>query len=98
MLRGIQSNRDAQVAAMFRRYVRKAGLKDFGMYDIKGFSATSMYRAGVDLARIQLLCGHDSQTTTEVYIKARLPYVAMPNMREIPDSKAAEVAAPICIG
>ncbi len=76
------------VAAMFRRYVRKAGLSDFGMYDIKGKGATDLYRAGVPLERIQHLLGHDSVTTTEIYIKARLPDVAMPNMREIPDGKA----------
>ena len=88
----------AGIAAMFRRYVKKAGLADFGLYDIKGKGATDMYRAGVSLERIQHLLGHDSVTTTEIYIKARLPDIAMPNMREIPDSKAAEVAAPICIG
>lgn len=72
------------IAAMFRRYVRKTGLSDFGLYDIKGKGATDMYRAGVSLERIQHLLGHDSVTTTEIYIKARLPDVAMPNMREIP--------------
>lgn len=47
-----------------------------------------MYRARVPLKRIQHLLGHDSVTTTEIYIKARLPDVAMPNMREIPCAKA----------
>lgn len=75
------------IAGMFRRYVRKADLKDFGMYDIKGKGATDMYRSGVPLERIQHLLGHDSITTTEIYIKARLPDVAMPNMREITNEK-----------
>jgi site-specific recombinase XerD len=71
------------IAAMFRRYVKKVGLADFGLYDIKGKGATDMYRAGVPLERIQHLLGHDSVTTTEIYIKAHLPDVAMPNMREL---------------
>ena len=77
------------IAAMFRRYVKKVGLADFGLYNIKGKGATDMYRAGVPLALVQHLLGHDSVTTTEIYIKARLPDVAMPNMREIPDGKAS---------
>lgn len=81
------------LAAMFRRYVRKADLMDFGLYDIKGKGATDMYRSGVPLERIQHLLGHDSITTTEIYIKARLPDVAMPNMREIPGEKATVVSA-----
>ncbi len=71
----------AGISAMFRRYVRKAGLTDFGLYDLKGKGATDMFRAGVPIERIQHLLGHESVTTTEVYIKARLPDVAMPNMR-----------------
>lgn len=71
------------LVAMFRRYVQKAGLTDFGIYDTKGKGATDMYRAGVPIERIQQLLGHDSVTTTEIYIKARLPDVAMPNMREM---------------
>lgn len=83
----------AGLAAMFRRYVRKAGMTDFGLYDIKGKGATDMYRAGVSLERVQHLLGHDSVTTTEIYIKARLPDVAMPNMREIPDGKPPVLTA-----
>jgi site-specific recombinase XerD len=59
------------IAAMFRRYVKKTGLTDFGLYDIKGKGATDVYRAGVSLERVQRLLGHDSVTTTEIYIKAR---------------------------
>lgn len=75
------------LVAMFRRYVQKAGLSDFGIYDIKGKGATDMYRAGVPIERIQQLLGHESVTTTEVYLKARLPDVAMPNMREIAEDE-----------
>ena len=42
-----------------------------------------MMRAGVPIERIQHLLGHESVTTTEIYIKARLPDIAMPNMRQI---------------
>jgi integrase len=69
------------ISSMFRRYVQKAGLTDFGLYDLKGKGATDMYRAGIPLERIQHLLGHESVTTTEIYIKARLPDIAMPNMR-----------------
>jgi hypothetical protein len=34
------------ISCMFRRYVKKCGLKDFGLYDLKGKAATDMYRAG----------------------------------------------------
>lgn len=71
------------LVAMFRRYVQKAELSDFGLYDLKGKGATDMYRAGVPIERIRQLLGHESVTTTEIYLKARLPDVAMPNMREI---------------
>lgn len=71
------------LVAMFSRYVKSAELTDFGMYDLKGKGATDMYRSGVPIERIQQLLGHASVTTTEVYLKARLPEVAMPNMREL---------------
>jgi integrase len=71
------------LAAMFRRYVKKAGLTDFGMYDIKGKAATDMYRSGIPVSSIQLLLGHESVTTTEIYIKARMSDPVMPNQREV---------------
>ncbi len=72
---------------MFGRYVRKAGLTDFGMYDLKGKGATDMLRSGVPIERIQQLLGHESVTTTEIYIKARLPDIAMPNMRQFANNE-----------
>lgn len=71
------------LVAMFRRYVSKQGITDFGLYDLKGKGATDMLRAGIPIERIQQLLGHESITTTEIYLKARLPDVAMPNMREL---------------
>jgi len=43
----------------------------FGFYDIKGKGATDMWLSGVPLEQIQVLCGHESVTTTEIYVKCR---------------------------
>jgi hypothetical protein len=59
--------------------VKKCGLKDFGLNDLKGKAATDMYRAGVPLEQIQHLLGHSSIKTTEIYIKARLPDLVDPS-------------------
>jgi integrase len=71
----------AGLSGMFRRYVKACGLKDFGLYDLKGKAATDMYRAGVPLEQIQHLLGHASIKTTEIYIKARLPDLVAPTSR-----------------
>jgi integrase len=81
------------LVAMFGRYVRKAGLTDFGMYDLKGKGATDMMRSGVPIERIQHLLGHESVTTTEIYIKARMPDIAMPNMRTMTETQKTPAAA-----
>lgn len=79
--------------AMFRRALEKyrdqvekdTGIRPppFGIYDLKGKGATDMYRAGIPLEQIQMLAGHDSVTTTEIYIKARLIDPVMPNERKL---------------
>jgi integrase len=56
---------------MFRRYVATALAKkeiseSFTLCDLKGKGATDMWHAGMPLVEIQVLCGHDSVTTTEV--------------------------------
>ena len=76
------------IAAMFRRYVTKCGLTDFGLYDLKGKAATDMFRAGVPLERVQQLLGHKSVRTTEVYIKARLPDLVQPTSRPMVRQRA----------
>lgn len=43
----------------------------FGFRDLKGKGATDMWRAGAAIERIQLLCGHADNASTEKYIKAR---------------------------
>lgn len=70
-------------SAMFRRYVAKSGLKDFGARDLRAKAATDLYIQGTPLEVIQQLLGHDSITTTEKYIKARLPNLVQPNARQL---------------
>ena len=70
-------------AAMFRRYVGACELKDFGPRDLRAKAATDLLLAGETLERIQHLLGHDSVTTTEKYIKARLPNLVQPNGRQL---------------
>ena len=67
------------IASMLRRDVNAAGVPGFGFYDMKGKGATDMWRAGVPIEQIQLLCGHDSVTTTEIYVKARWIDTVQPN-------------------
>lgn len=67
------------LASMLRRYCKKAGVTSFGLQDIKAKGATDMYQAGVPLEQIQALCGHDSVTTTEIYIKRHMTRVVSPN-------------------
>lgn len=70
----------------WRKDVEKAtGVRPppFGIYDLKGKGATDMYQAGIPMEQIQMLAGHDSITTTEIYIKARLITPVMPNERAI---------------
>lgn len=78
----------AGVSSMFRRYVATALKKGelaapFTMYDLKGKGATDMWLAGVPLEQIQALCGHDSVTTTEIYVKARWRGTVSPNSTKL---------------
>lgn len=80
------------IGAMFRRSVIKAGIVttdaagdkhvDFGLRDLRAKGATDMFRAGVDIRTIQLLLGHKSVRTTEIYLKQLLTEVVRPN--EVP--------------
>lgn len=60
-----------------------AAMPSFGYRDLKGKGATDMWLAGVPIEEIQLLCGHASKSTTEIYIKARWRATAQPNMVSI---------------
>lgn len=70
-------------SGMFRRYVEKCGLEDFGPRDLRAKAATDLYLNGWTLEQIQHLLGHDSVTTTERYIKARMPNLTQPNARRL---------------
>lgn len=56
-----------------------AEMPSWGFYDMKGKGATDMWLSGVPLERIQVLCGHDSVTTTERYVKSRWRGIVAPN-------------------
>jgi len=56
-----------------------AEMRSWGFYDMKGKGATDMWMAGVPLEQIQVLCGHDSVTTTERYVKSRWRGIVAPN-------------------
>ena len=56
-----------------------AEMAPWGYYDMKGKGATDMWQSGVPLGLVQVLCGHDSITTTEKYVKARWRGIVAPN-------------------
>ena len=56
-----------------------AEMPSWGFYDMKGKGATDMWQSGVPLEQIQVLCGHDSVTTTERYVKSRWRGIVAPN-------------------
>ena len=72
------------LSAMLRRRVYK-GVKEgklsapFGFYDLKGKGATDMWLAGQQMEKIQVLCGHESVRTTEIYVKTRWRGTVEPN-------------------
>lgn len=64
---------------------RPAGnrIAPFGFRDLKGKGATDMWLTGKPLREIQALCGHASETTTEIYVKARWVDGVKPNAVEL---------------
>ncbi len=68
--------------SMLTRCFEKAKIKRFGFYDMKGKGATDMWRRGIPLEQIQILCGHESITTTEKYVKARWVDTVQPNTKK----------------
>lgn len=54
-------------------------MPSWGFYDLKGKGATDMWQDGIPLTQIQVLCGHESVKTTEVYVKARWRGIVAPN-------------------
>ena len=72
------------IGAMFRRYCIEAKVEDFGLRDLRAKGATEMYRAGPNnIRKIQLLLGHKSVRTTEIYLKGLTAEIVRPNERPI---------------
>lgn len=69
------------IGAMLRRYCKRAGVKTFGLMDLRAKGATDMYLRGVPLEVIQMLMAHKSKVTTEIYIKRIMQTIrtALPN-------------------
>ena len=73
------------IMAMLTAAIKKANkgrerpIASFGFRDLKGKGATDMWKSGIPIERIQLLCGHADKATTEKYIKARWSEAAAPN-------------------
>ncbi|MDR0702900.1 MAG: tyrosine-type recombinase/integrase [Azoarcus sp.] len=58
-------------------------IASFGFRDLKGKGATDMWLAGEPIERIQQLCGHESASTTEIYVKQRWRESVQPNRIKI---------------
>lgn len=72
------------ISSMFRRYVESAGVADFGLRDLRAKGATEMYRADPNnIRQIQLLLGHKSVMTTQIYLKGLVAEIVKPNERPI---------------
>src|SRR5207248_2320003 len=76
----------AGIGAMFRRYCIGTKKKppaeqvvDFGLRDLRAKGATDMFRGGIPIRQIQLLLGHKSVRTTEIYLKDLIPETVRPN-------------------
>ena len=64
------------MAANLRKACLRAGVKTFGLMDVRAKGATDMYLRGVPLEVIQRLMRHKSKTTTEIYIKQQLATIS----------------------
>lgn len=72
------------IGSMFRRHCVRVGVTDFGLRDLRAKGATDMFRADpTSIRKIQLLLGHTSVRTTEIYIKGLLAEIVRPNERPI---------------
>jgi len=74
---------EAGIKTNWHKACQAAGVTDFGIYDMKSRGATDMYEDGVPIEQISHLCGHNSVTTTETYIKQHLRQTVQPNRRKV---------------
>lgn len=65
------------IRAMIRRYCAQAEVNPFALMDVRAKGATDMYLRGIPLERIQMLMGHESVQTTEIYIKRMLSTISI---------------------
>jgi integrase len=79
------------LGAMFRRHCVGSPthavdplVEDFGLRDLRAKGATEMFRADANgIRRIQLLLGHKSVRTTEIYLKGLVPETVRPNEQPV---------------
>ncbi len=76
---GIMAMLTAAIGKANAKRTESQQIPSFGFRDLKGKGATDMWKSGVPIERIQLLCGHADKATTEKYIKARWSEAAEPN-------------------
>jgi integrase len=76
---GIMAMLTAAIKKANKGRADNARIPSFGFRDLKGKGATDMWKSGLPIERIQLLCGHADKATTEKYIKARWSEAAQPN-------------------
>lgn len=83
--RGYKAYTERGMAHMLYRYCEKCKIVPFGLMDMRAKGATDMYLNGEPLEKIQMLMGHKSVTTTEIYIKRHLATIsiAQPNRVKI---------------
>lgn len=62
-----QPHSGKKVSIAFKRAVERAGIKDLRFHDLKHDFATNLVQSGVDLYRVQRLCGHKDQRMTQRY-------------------------------
>jgi integrase len=55
------------VGRAFRSTVKKVGINDFRLHDLRHTFATRLVQAGIDLYKVQLLLGHVTPTMTQRY-------------------------------
>lgn len=72
---------DAGISSNYRKTIEAAGVEDMTPYDAKAKGASDMFVDGVPLETIQQLCGHESVTTTERYVRAHSSAVMQANKR-----------------
>ncbi len=62
-----QPHSGRKVSMAFKRACERAGIKNLRFHDLRHDFATALVQAGVDLYRVQRLCGHKDQRMTQRY-------------------------------